>query len=57
MIILHKEWLRYGKNYFFENRITATKNEYNPDFVKLAEAFGIKTFECTEKKKQLDKKY
>ena len=39
---------------FFENRITATKNECNPDFVKLADAFGIKTFECTDKEK-LDK--
>ena len=35
---------------FFENRITATKNKCNPNFKKLADAFGIKTFECTDKR-------
>ena len=49
MIIHHKECEIWEK-LFFENRITATTNKCNPDFVKLADAFGIKSVECTEKK-------
>ena len=30
---------------FFEERVVATDN-FNPDFVKLAEAYGIEAFSC-----------
>ena len=32
---------------FFENRITATENKRNPDFVKLGESYGIKSISCS----------
>lgn len=32
---------------FFNERYTATINNNNPDFVKLAESFGIKSFRCS----------
>lgn len=31
---------------FFENRIVATENKHNPDYVKLAESYGIKGYSC-----------
>ncbi len=34
---------------FFDGRITATKNNNNPSFSKLAESFGIKSLECSTK--------
>lgn len=37
-----KEW----EKLFFEGRITATKNEVNPKFKKVAEAFGLKGLYC-----------
>ena len=32
---------------FFDNRITATVNKRNPDFVKLGESYGIKSISCS----------
>ena len=39
---------------FFDERYTATLNERNPDFCKLAEAYGIPSLRCSDKK-TLDK--
>lgn len=33
---------------FFDNRITATENIRNPDFVKLGESYGIKSISCSD---------
>jgi acetolactate synthase-1/2/3 large subunit len=35
---------------FFNERYTATINNNNPDFVKMAESFGIKAFVCSDPK-------
>ena len=32
---------------FFDDRITATENKRNPDFVKLGESYGIKSISCS----------
>ena len=45
-----KEW----EKLFFEKRITATTNNNNPEFHKLAETFGIKSLYCN-KLENLDK--
>tara|TARA_B110000263_G_scaffold248269_1_gene262782 strand:+ start:130 stop:1914 length:1785 start_codon:yes stop_codon:yes gene_type:complete len=34
---------------FYNNRVTATENKYNPSFTKLADAFGINYIYCNEK--------
>jgi len=33
---------------FFDNRITATENKRNPDFVKLGESYGVKSISCSD---------
>ena len=33
---------------YFEGRYTATLNERNPDYVKLAQSFGIKSIQCSD---------
>jgi len=38
------EWSVSGRSSFFDNRLSGVDLEGNPDFVKLAEAYGAKAF-------------
>ena len=49
MIILNdgnQNMVRVWEQLFFKNRITATKNLHNPNYVNLADSYGIKSFVC-----------
>ena len=49
MIILNdgnQNMVRVWEQLFFENRITATQNLNNPNYVNLAQSYGIKSFLC-----------
>jgi acetolactate synthase-1/2/3 large subunit len=43
-----QDMVRVWEELFYDNRITATKNEYNPSFSKLAESFDIKGIQATK---------
>ena len=45
----NQNMVRVWEEIFFNNRITATQNLHNPDYVKLAEAYGIKSIKCSFK--------
>ena len=45
----NQNMVRVWEEIFFNNRITATQNLHNPDYVKLAEAYGIKSIKCSLK--------
>jgi acetolactate synthase-1/2/3 large subunit len=44
-----QDMVRIWENLFFEGRETATINTKNPEFTKLAEAYGIKSLYCDDK--------
>jgi acetolactate synthase I/II/III large subunit len=41
-----QDMVRVWEKLFFNDRITATKNKFNPNFTQLAESFGIKAVSC-----------
>jgi len=38
--------VEYWQRLFHDNRLLAVRNSHNPDYVKLAESFGIKAIHC-----------
>ena len=42
-------WVRQWQDFFYEKIYTATAYTANPDFVKLADAFGIRGIRVTDK--------
>ena len=49
-----QDMVRVWEKLFYNNRIVATELPSNPDYVKLAEAYGIKGIKCDDKKKVKD---
>ena len=45
LITNHLEWLDNGKNLFYNERYSHSLIPGQPDFVKLAEAYGIKGYQ------------
>lgn len=50
-----QDMVRVWETLFFDNRITATQNKKNPEFSKVAEAFGIKGMVCNSQSGLADK--
>jgi len=50
-----QDMVRVWETLFFDNRITATQNKRNPEFSKVAEAFGIKGMVCNSQSGLADK--
>lgn len=51
IIIIDNKYLgmvRQWQDIFFNNRLSGVAMEYNPDFVKLAEAYGMKGFRISQ---------